>query len=150
MNFILVKHPKCSQLYLFRVPEHIRMSPFIEVNCETRYGIMEGTTVVPSFEIPDEAVERLCDLYGTRPADLKFVKSVIEKKEIDLEDTDTLRALAKECGECEEEDSGEDDEEEEEDEYDEERELLAYLGHLLVSMFDNEERKRRNETACDC
>lgn len=108
MNFVIVKHPKCSQFYLFRCPENIQMSPFIDVNCETRYGTAEGITAAPSFEVPEERVDELCNLFGTRMADLRFVKSVVMKKEIDLSDSDSLRALANgrntcdECGECEE------------------------------------------------
>ena len=149
MNFILVKHPNCSQLYLFRLPEHIRMTPFIDVNCETRYGVVEGTTVTPSFEVPEEAIDKLCDLYGTRKSDLKFVKSVTEKREIDLEDTDTLTKLASGCkvfgevdfgtdsGEEEEEDKEEDDEEEDPEEF------LAALGHALVYLFDKDKEEKK-------
>ena len=119
MNFVIVKHPKCSQFYLFRCPENIQMSPFIDVNCETRYGTAEGITVAPSFEVPEERVDELCNLFGTRMADLRFVKSVVMKKEIDLADSDSLRALANgckdcdECGECEEDEEDEGGEEEE-------------------------------------
>lgn len=103
MNFVVVKHPKCATHYLFRVPEHVRFSPFIDVVCETRYGDIDGVTMTPSFDVPDEAVDRICDLYGTRKDDLKFVKSVFIRTDIPLDDQEKLDEFAEIFGRKEEE-----------------------------------------------
>lgn len=138
MNFVVVKHPKCSQFYLFCLPENIAMSPFIDVMCDTRFGRVEGITVTPSFVAPEEAVDKLCDLYGTRRKDLRFVKSVVEKKEIELDDEQTLAALA---GQTKEQESKVEDEDADEDEETPE-EKLAALGHMLVHVFGDKEEKK--------
>lgn len=159
MNFIVVKHCNCGHLYLFRLPENIRMTPFIDVNCETRYGITEGTTVTHSFEVPDEVVDKLCALYGTRKSDLRFVKSVIEKREIDLNDTDTLADLATHrtvCGNVEvgavvgkDPADGEEDEEDPDGEgptdltEEEINELLVAFGRFLFGMFDKDKEEKK-------
>ena len=149
MNFVIVKHPKCSQLYLFRLPENIVMSPFIDVMCDTRFGRVEGITVTPSFHVPDKGVDKLCDLYGTRKEDLKFVKSVVETKEISLFDKDALENAAERNGghlsgidietvnRIPNPDEDEDDEDEETPE-----EKLAALGHMLVHVFGDKEEKK--------
>lgn len=139
MNFVVVKHPKCSQLYLFRLPENIAMSPFIEVKCDTRYGDVEGITVTPSFVAPEEAVDKLCELYGTRRDSLRFVKAVVEKKEIELDDEETLAALAEQSKERESKVEDEDADEDEETP----EEKLAALGHLLVHIFGDESKEEK-------
>ena len=94
MNFVVVKHPNCSTHYLFKCPENIKFSPFIDVVCETRFGKVDGVTVTPSFEVPDEAVDTLCELYGTRAKDLKSVKAVFLRTDIDLDDAEKLDSFA--------------------------------------------------------
>ena len=140
MNFVVVKHPKCSQLYLFRLPENIIMSPFIEVKCDTRFGDVEGITVTPSFVAPEEAVDKLCELYGTRRDCLRFVKAVVEKKEIELDDEETLAALAEQTQEQKSKAEEADEEDDEDEETPEEK--LAALGHMLVHVFGDKEEKK--------
>ena len=125
------------------------MTPFIDVKCETRFGIAEGITVTPSFEVPEEAVDKICDLCGTRKEDLKFVKSVVETKEISLFDKDALENAAERNGghlsgidiEAVNRIPDPDDEEDDEDEETPE-EKLAALGHMLVHVFGDKEEKK--------
>ena len=118
MNFVVVKHPYCSTHYLFKCPENIKFSPLIDVVCETRYGKADGITVTPSFEVPENVIDNLCELYGTRKDDLRSVKSVIIRKDIDLDDSRSLEAFSRIFGngeEAEEPEQKEDENAEEEE-----------------------------------